>query len=189
VAQRDWNDLSDEYYQRLWDGLEVLEAWQPEVERQAGRARALVERYRAVEAESGVPWAVVAAIHMREADFDLTCNLCNGEPLDRVTRQVPRGRGPYATWEASALDALEMERAAFPEVWTVAGVGRFLERYNGLGYARKGEHSPYLWSGSTAGLGAGKYTEDGRYDPGAVDDQVGAMLLILALGELGPTSG
>ena len=130
---------------------------------------------------TGVPWAVVAAIHMRESDFDLTCNLCNGEPLGRVTRQVPRGRGPYETWEASALDALGLEREAFPGEWTLAGAARFLERYNGLGYARRGRHSPYLWSGSTAGLGAGKYVEDGRFDATAIDDQVGCLPLLKAL--------
>src|SRR5512139_3659589 len=75
----------------------------------AGPARRLVatkDRYKSIAQKTGVPWWVIAVIHERESRQDFTTNLANGEPYNRVTKQVPKGRGPYKSFEDAAIDAL-----------------------------------------------------------------------------------
>src|SRR5262245_42001636 len=57
-------------------------------------------QYQAVEARTGVPWFVIAALHNRESDADFSTYLGNGEPLNRKTTLVPKGRGPFENWQA-----------------------------------------------------------------------------------------
>src|SRR5512139_2673947 len=80
-------------------------------------------RYQATEKGTGVPWWVAAVIHNREYGARFDCNLANGQPLNMVTTLVPKGRGPYKTWEDSAVDALP--RIPIDD-WTVAGTLTFI---------------------------------------------------------------
>lgn len=146
------------------------------------------ERYVYVEKMSGVPWEAVAAIHGREASFKWNKHLHNGDPLNEVTSRVPRGRGPFATWEESAIDALYIERNKFPDEWTVAGTLDFLEKYNGLGYRKKrlsGRypklHSAYLWSGCEIYKGGG-YPRDGHFSSSYRTKQIGCALILKHIG-------
>src|SRR5208282_4613146 len=66
-------------------------------------------RYLAIEKATGVPWFMVAVLHWREASGNFHTYLGDGEPLTSVTHCVPRGRGPFASWEAGAIDALTHE--------------------------------------------------------------------------------
>jgi lysozyme family protein len=149
-----------------------------------------VARYRAVEAATGVPWPVVAVIHNLEAGGDWSKGLHCGQRWDCVTTLVPRGKWPFSSWEAAAIDAVGNHKGI---AWTIGGIGKFLEMYNGGGYLKRGKHSPYLWSGSNIGLGVGlypmrKFVGDGHYDPAAVSLQVGGMLILhqmIALGAWG----
>ncbi len=63
-------------------------------------------RYQGVEDEVHVSRVIVAAIHAREASLSFEANLLNGEPLDRRTEKVPKGRGPWPTWESAAIEAM-----------------------------------------------------------------------------------
>ena len=57
-------------------------------------AKALVAakpRYRAVEASTGVPWFVIAAIHERESSENWFASLAQGDPWNRVSVNVPAG--------------------------------------------------------------------------------------------------
>jgi lysozyme family protein len=47
----------------------------------------------------------------------------------------------------------------------------------------KGLLSPYLWSGTSLYNG-GKYTADGVYNPDAIDEQLGCVVLIKRLKQL-----
>jgi lysozyme family protein len=148
-------------------------------------------RYGRVAAATGVPWFVVAVIHQRESSGDFRGILHNGERIvgsGRVTTRVPKGRGPFASWEAAAQDALTdcHPYAARNTDWSLGGTLLLLERYNGLGYFSRGLPSPYLWAGTDQYV-RGKYVRDGVFDATAVDGQLGCAALLMALQRLDPT--
>lgn len=147
-------------------------------------------RYQAVEARTGVPWPVIAVIHERESSQSWGRSLAQGDPWDRVSVHVPAGRGPFASWEAAAIDALVNcpPHAARNKDWSIGGTLAKLEEYNGLGYAARGKPSPYLWAGTNQ-YQSGKYVRDGVYDPNAVDSQPGCAGLLLAMMALDPSIG
>lgn len=139
-------------------------------------------RYVAVQNKTGVPWVVIAAIHVREASMNFNTQLAQGDPLNRVSTHVPRGQGPYLgkdAWERAALIALQDTGGTSWKDWSVGGWTTFLEKYNGLGYANKGRPSPYVWAGTNQ-YTSGKYIADGQYSSSAVDIQPGTANLILA---------
>jgi lysozyme family protein len=145
-------------------------------------------RYQAVEAKTGVPWAVIAVIHEREASQNFNTQLGQGDPLNRISVHVPAGRGPFQTWEDGAYDALVLcpPFLARHKDWSLGASLTALEAYNGIGYAAKGAPSPYLWAG-TDQYRSGKYVKDGVYDPNKVDPQMGCAALLKALMALDPT--
>lgn len=125
--------------------------------------------------------AFVGAIHYLEANRNWKCNLHNGERWDRVTRLVPRGKGPFDSWEEAAIDALielkrDMKYGSLEEYLLIA------EKHNGLGYLYKNNASPYIFSGTNRWL-KGKFVADGSYDPDATTGQVG-LATILLVGEI-----
>lgn len=160
----------------------------PEFKPVAGRLVAAKPRYQAVEAKTGVPWFVTAVIHQRESSQNWKGSLAQGDPWDRVSTHVPRGRGPFSSWEEAAIDALVKcgPYASKWKDWSPGGAMTLLELYNGLGYSNKGRPSPYVWSG-TDQYAKGKYVADGLYDPEAVDKQLGCAGLILAMKALDPS--
>jgi lysozyme family protein len=154
----------------------------PEFNPVAKRLVAGKPRYQAVEAKTGVPWFIIAVIHEREASQKWNANLAQGDPWNRVSTHVPRGRGPFNSWDEAAVDALVncAPYASKWKDWTPGGAMTLLELYNGLGYANKGRPSPYVWAG-TDQYASGKYIADGVYDPNAIDKQLGCAGLILAM--------
>ncbi len=142
--------------------------------------------YKLVENETGVFWALVAAIHYRESGQSFKCHLHNGDPLSARTVHVPMGRpllgSPPFTWTASAIDALSEEWK--PSAWDLAGCLEFLERYNGLGYQKHGVMSPYLWD-FTSLYQKGLFTSDGVFDPEKVESRAGCVAILKTLTEEG----
>jgi Uncharacterized conserved protein len=140
---------------------------------------------------NGVPWELIAALHDRESGGDFRGCLHNGENIigtGRKTKLVPAGRGPFATWEESAIDALMMPPHSLhlvgPGNWTPARVAYEAERFNGFGYMNHpqwDENSPYVWGWTNIYDGHGKYVSDGHYDPEAEEKQCGVMPLYLKL--------
>src|SRR4030081_494681 len=156
-------------------------------------ARFLVEinakqRYQTVSLKTGVPWPVIAVIHQRESSQSWLGSLAQGDPWNRVSVHVPKGRGPFKSWEEAATDALVncAPYAARNKDWSIGGLLTLLEQYNGLGYSNKGRPSPYVWSGTDQYI-SGKYVSDGVYDPNKVDTQLGCAGLLLAMMALDPT--
>lgn len=144
------------------------------------------ERYYIVSQLTKVPEDVIFAIHMRECSADFKGVLCNGERIIGTglkTRLVPKGRGPFSTWEESATDELEHKKHLFPKDgnWTMEAKLNFCEGFNGLGYKNRGLPSPYVLSW-TNGYTKGKYVADGKFDPNFVDKQCGVAAIILELG-------
>ena len=144
-------------------------------------------RYEAVSRDTGVPWDVIGVIHYRESSGDFKGVLHNGQKIigtGKLTTIVPKGRGPFSTWEEAAVDALvnAPPYAARNKDWSIAGTLDLLERYNGLGYRNKGLPSPYLWAGTDQYV-KGKYVADGKYDPNHVDQQLGVAPILMKLRE------
>lgn len=146
-------------------------------------APAAKARYQAVSAKTGVPWWFIAVVHEREASQNWNTQLGQGDPLNKKSTHVPKGRGPFATWEDGAYDALVncSPFASKNTDWSVGGALTVLEKYNGLGYYNKGVPSPYIWAG-TDQYTSGKYVADGVYDPNTVDRQLGCAGLLKFMG-------
>lgn len=92
-------------YEALWAGMHIHPDRMPEVKATARRIIGNRPRYDAVSRATGVPWYVIGILHALECDFSFEKHLHNGDPLARATVRAPKGRGPFASWEASAIDA------------------------------------------------------------------------------------
>ena len=173
-----------------WNAAKFTRSTQ--IEAQAAKIRAAKTRYDAVAAKTGVPWDVIAVIHYRESSGSFAGVLHNGQKIigtGKKTTLVPKGRGPFSSWEQAAVDALMNchPYAGKNKDWSLAGTLDILERYNGLGYRNKGLPSPYLWAGTNQYI-KGKYVADGKYDPNHVDQQLGVAALLIALRGQGATA-
>ncbi|MGJ4945873.1 hypothetical protein ACQR1W_35290 [Bradyrhizobium sp. HKCCYLS1011] len=148
----------------------------------ANRLVAAKDRYQAIEHATGVPWFIIAVIHERECSQSWAGSLAQGDPWNKVSVHVPAGRGPFQSWEDAAVDALVncAPHAAHWKDWSAGGALTLLEQYNGLGYARRGVPSPYVWAGTNQ-YQSGKYVRDGVYDPAVVDRQLGCAGLLMAM--------
>jgi len=173
--------ITSSYYRELWDSVSFLTEHEPDIKQNADKIIKNKEKYKQVANDIGLkfPWVVVGLIHMMEASFNFDRNLHNGEPWNKKTVFVPKGRGPFSSWEEAAVDAICLQVSIMPEIWTIESIAFFLEQYNGLGYAKYHDvNSPYLWSFSNHGIGVGKYPSDGKYSREAVSDQCGAMVVL-----------
>ena len=72
----------------------------------------------------------------------------NGDPLPGPTTHVPKGRGPFISWEAAAIDALKYDGLDKIKLDSIEACLIMAEKFNGLGYRNKGEYSPYVWAGT-----------------------------------------
>lgn len=166
-----------------WNAARFTKSTQ--INAQAVKIEANRTRYENVSKQTGVPWDVIAVIHYRESSGSFAGVLHNGEKIigtGKKTTLVPKGRGPFSSWEQAAVDAL-MNCHPFAgknKDWSIAGTLDLLERYNGLGYRNKGLPSPYLWAGTDQYV-KGKYVADGKYDPNFVDQQLGVAALLMKL--------
>jgi lysozyme family protein len=146
------------------------------------RAPGALANYLAIETGAGVPWFVTAIIHNLESSLRFDRHLHNGDPLTARTRRVPKGRPigtPPFSWQASALDALRLNKLHRWVDWSVPGIAFLLESYNGFGYRRNYPHvqSPYLWSFSNI-YTRGKYVRDGVFSASSVSQQCGGRVLL-----------
>lgn len=173
-----------------WNAASVLPSLVHFVDGIADKLVSAKPRYQDVEAKTGVPWAVIAVIHERESSQSWLASLAQGDPFNKPSIHVPKGRGPFDSWEDAAIDALAIcpPHAANWHDWSIGGALVLLEQYNGLGYATgpydhstghqyPPQASPYLWA-STDQYVRGKYTADGHFDPNAVDKQIGVAALL-----------
>lgn len=193
----------------LWKTCEILPNRHAEVMAVAQRLCLIAtpkSRYKEIETRTKVPWWIVAVIHEREADQDFSCSIAQGDSWRIVSQHVPRGRGPFASFEDAAVDALAkcppfaarwpdkvrnfygispglIPRDA-PEPWSPGAALTLLELYNGTGYEDfHHENSPYNW-GATNHEERGKYTADGKYSAAAWDQQIGCAAMLLAMAEI-----
>ena len=148
-----------------------------------------------------VPWWFTAIVSEREyggpPHWDR--QLGQGDALDRVSHNEPKGRGPFLAhagdvtpgrdaWTRCGLDALIdcAPHAAMWSDWTVGGVMTLFEEYNGLGYAARGIASPYVWSGTDQYV-AGKFIRDHVFDAKRADVQDGCAPILSLMMALDPS--
>lgn len=177
-------------YTKWWAEMRIDPDLQPAIDKVAKAIVATRKaRYVAVERMTGVPWWWIAAAHHREASGSFDGVLHNGEKIlgtGRKTKLVPAGRGPFATWEESAVDALKIKGLDKIKDWTIERAAYELERFNGWGYFFRGVPSAYLWSFSNIYLG-GKYIADGVWSATTFDKQMGVMPLLRRLAAIDAT--
>lgn len=187
-------------YTNLYNTAQTRPEKRTEIANISGRIMQGWARYEAVAATlaNGIPWWFIGITHFMEAGifqnpfaFHLHC----GDPLYNRTFHVPAGRpkfnpghgstppshdNPYS-WEESALDALRLMKYDRVQDWSIENCLVLFEKFNGMGYKRRGVPSPYLWSYSQH-YTKGKYVLDGKYDPEKVSKQPGVAVLMKALG-------
>lgn len=176
---------------KRWADCHVSSAKGPVFQSVANRltAPAAKARYQAVEKRTGVPWWFIAVAHEREASQNWNTQLGQGDPLNKKSVHVPKGRGPFSSWEDGAVDAL-VNCAPFASKnkdWSPGGALTMLEKYNGLGYYKRNLPSPYIWAG-TDQYTRGKFVSDGKFSADTVDSQLGCAGLLKFMGVFQKTS-
>jgi len=166
-------------YRALWSRMAILPAKRVAAESAAKRIISGKARYQAIERDTGVPWIFIGLTHLRESSLNFSTYLGNGQPINKKTTIVPKGRGPFPSFEAGARDALLLHNLDAIKDWPFERLAYELERWNGFGYLGK-INSPYLWGGSTLQQ-PGKYIRDHVFDPNVVDEQLGCLTVLAAM--------
>jgi lysozyme family protein len=176
------------YYAELYKTMEILPKYASTLDwykLRATKQKDLYTRTSAVVENSiklKVPWQVIACLHAMEASFDPTRQILNGEKWSRKTTLVPKGKGPWSTFETSCIDAFRESHWKGVDFTNIESLLQSVEKYNGIGYIFRCKASPYIWSFSNHGLGTGKYIADGKYSSTAVSKQAGFACILKVLG-------
>lgn len=141
------------------------------------------QRYRNVARMFANPirWYHIACFHEMEGEQNFSTYLGNGQTIFKKTTIVPKGRGPFASFEQGAVDSIRLEGLDKVNDWSIGNFLYIAEGFNGFGYSKfKHINSPYIWSGSSQ-YTSGKYISDGVYSTSEVSQQIGIALLLKSL--------
>jgi len=169
---RKWHEYADQ-----WDRMMIKRDRVKEFNKIAEYALAHRGIYTAIEGRTGVPWPMIAILHRRESDADFNTYLGNGQPLNRKTTIVPKGRGPFSSFEEGAIDALQYDKLTSVKDWRLEKILFYCEAFNGAGYNNRGLPSPYVWGGTNIQQ-PGKYVSDGRWNGKTWDSQPGCAPIL-----------
>jgi lysozyme family protein len=142
-------------------------------------------RYQAVAEQTGVPAALIAALHYRESSSRFDTYLHQGDPLGQPAIHHPSDIPVFYQWEDAAVHALNSKSWLRDELGMHAGttdkasLATFAEAYNGLGYHYRGLTSPYVYAGTDVYKG-GRYVADGVFDSSSWDQRPGVMALLVS---------
>lgn len=173
-------------YAVMWDKMVIKPNREAEFRKLAQGLIINKARYVTIEKLTGVPEYMIAVLHLRESSANFNTYLGNGEPLNRVTRLIPKGRGPFASFEKGAVDALNVDGLASVKDWRLEKTLYYCELFNGAGYNNRGLPSPYIWGGTNIQR-PGKYIADGKWSSTAVDGQPGCAPILYMMSKLDPT--
>ena len=148
-------------------------------------------RYEEVSNATNMPAELIAALHWRESSADFDTYLHQGDPLGKPAVNVPNNIPVFYEWEEAAKHALNMhyhksrqdDLEITQDTQNPNALATYAETYNGLGYYNRNTTSPYVYSGTDQYV-SGKYVSDGRYNSKVVDQQIGVMPLLGALGAM-----
>lgn len=172
-------------YAAQWDRMTINASRSAEMTKLAQFAIDHKSRYSPIEEATRVPWWLIAVLHRRESDADFDTYLGNGEPLNRATKLVPKGRGPFPDFKVGAIDALHIDGLDAVRDWRLEKALYYCETFNGFGYASRGLPSPYVWGGTNIQK-PGKYVADGKWNGRAIDPQPGCAPIIATIAHLDP---
>ncbi len=181
-------------YSKWWDHMAIKPSRLAEFEHVAAQLLANKARYQAIEAKTGVPWHLIAIIHFRESSptfkgepsYNFNTYLGNGQSWHRRTTIVPRGRGPFASFEDGAVDALKIDGLTSIKDWRLEKELYYCEIFNGAGYDARGLPSPYVWGGTSVQR-PGKYVSDGRFNSSVWDTQPGCAPILATMAKHDPS--
>lgn len=160
-------------FAHYWTTAKVRPERQKEARDVGARLLRDLSAYKTLEVDTRVPALWTMCANERESGGSLNTYLGNGDALHSVTRDVPRGRGPFATWPQGARDALHLDGIDAVPVWnSTRGCFEWV-LWNGWGY---GTPSPYLLGGTDLQR-PGKYVRDNVYDPNVWDTQLGCIAI------------
>jgi lysozyme family protein len=176
---------------KRWSTIKIKPSFEVEVNLLVMRYQRNKSRYETVEhmRSNGVPAPIAFCLHYRESDNDFTCHPHEGSSLAHRTRYVPKGRLPAPKeppykWEVSAEDAYYVCDHLEGNWSNISFAFDTMERFNGLGYRKRGVLSPYIYSGTQFYTG-GKFVSDGRFSSTALDKQLGCLAILKRLQQKG----
>ena len=181
----EWSEKLGQGYRNVWNRASLQLKDTDKAKKAAEGIIRDKDRYKVVEAATGVPWFWIGPAHNRESNRDFGGVLHNGQRIigtNKKTTLVPKGRGPFKSWDEAAIDALELKNLHKIDDWTLERCLYEWERYNGFGYFGK-INSPYVWASTTVEQ-TGKYTRDHFFDPNHDDVQLGTASILKALVEM-----
>lgn|SRR5262249_25698732 len=156
-------------YERLLAACQILSDQRMTLQVAARRILPLKPYYEPVAAQTRAPVLWLMAVNERESGSSLYRYFGNGQPLNRVTTLVPKGRGSFTGPRAFAdgcIDALHLDHVDQVTDWCWTRMLYEDEAWNGFGPLAHGRHTGYLWAG-TNNYDGGKYVSDGVWDPDA----------------------
>lgn len=178
------------WYEAAYRIMNIDPIYKNSVMAATGNALKLKPEYIWGEKNTGVPWAMLLAIHHMECGNNPKGCLHNGELIvgtSKKTRLVPIGRGPFATFRDTIVDAVHLQgllNSVASNAWSLGMMLRQTELFNGSGYLRyhPSENTPYLWARTDINDGTGKYVGDGKWSDSAnADGQIGAAAILKQL--------
>lgn len=193
--------LLEAEYEYLWPQARVTEAFAKESFLVVDWALKNKAVFQMAEAETKVPWWLIAGINNLEMGANLNGTILNGDPWKEKTRHYPSGLGPWKNWLDAAIWGLRYEAKGWgfdltKFRWTVGGAFYFAEAYNGFNVraemgagTRPPYASSYIYSG-TQFYQSGKKIEKlipGQtktqlvFDPNLVSKSLGLMAFARAM--------
>lgn len=187
------------WYRRMFVACEIDKGYEKQVEKSVELVEQGFIRYLAVSLELGFKGAqaevfawILGALHFKEASCNFNGVLHNGERIigtGELTTLVPKGRGPFETWEEAAIDAINLNGKRWSKLREgssdIGDILYAMERFNGTGYisgAGKSETSPYLWARSNINDDFGKYVKDGVFsETQSTQSTTGAAVILKEL--------
>lgn len=182
-------ELAPEYEHDL-AVLQVKPSVVAEVDRLARKgltANAIAE-YTRIQAAIAIPIPVQHSICIRESNADFSRSPAQGDPWNEVSKNVPRGIGPFDSWYDAAIyswtKADKLNVLTIP-AWSMSYAMWKDEGYNGFGYRAHGRRSPYLVGGTNLQQ-IGRYAGDENFVE-EWDTQIGTVPVMLRMIELMPS--
>jgi len=175
-----------------YDQLLKTMSLRPETADEAMEAAKLViknsARYKEVSRRTGVPWQLIGVLDLRESTCNPTKALGQGDPWNKVSVNVPSGKGPFKSYEDAAVFYIGYDHLADGvKFWDMSLVCWKAEKWNGFGYRNHGVFTPYLWA-MTNHQQPGRYAGDGNWQAGEWDKQPGIIAVLYQMNVIDPAN-
>jgi lysozyme family protein len=170
----------------MWQGAKLLPDKESQVRATVEAMQANKSRYDEVVRNTNVPWYFLAILHQLESGANFNIDLHSGAalapPANPPAANPPAG-APPATWETGARAVIETSGIKNVDFADIGKTLDFFERYNGLGYRRRGAVSPFVW-GCTDQYKSGRFIGS-AFSASAVSPQCGVAAYLLSMRSTG----